>query len=306
MTTLSQNPWKSLLLIILFVIAGFFIGQFLAIVVVSLGFGIPFSTFETWYQSALSDPQNKVPIILLQGIVALGTFVLGPYLFLRRGGKAQILFQQKNRPVIGLFVVLLLTFCFMNVNAYVIEWNESLQFPEFMDGFRRFAENMQDSADEMTTFLTQINSVGYFSLAFIVMAIIPGIGEELLFRGLIQPNLHKITNNIHVAIWLTAFIFSAVHFQFYGFFPRMLLGALFGYLYVWSKNIWVPILAHFFNNGFTLLMVYLYQINIISVDIDESSLPLGLGLIFAVSTIVLLIVFKRWAQANGSSSSSVV
>jgi hypothetical protein len=72
-----------------------------------------------------------------------------------------------------------------------------------------------------------------------------------------------------VAIWVSAAIFSFIHMQFYGFFPRLFLGAFFGYLYVWFRTIWVPIAAHFFNNAWTLLMHYLYQQKQIQINPEE-------------------------------------
>jgi membrane protease YdiL (CAAX protease family) len=93
----------------------------------------------------------------------------------------------------------------------------------------------------------------------LMLAIIPALGEELIFRACFQKVLGRWTGNYHLAIWLSAIIFSSIHFQFYGFFPRMFLGALFGYLLVWSGSIWLPILAHFLNNGMAVVGAYVLQ-----------------------------------------------
>src|SRR5690554_5832087 len=107
--------------------------------------------------------------------------------------------------------------------------------------------------------MTRFDNAGDFILALIVIGLIPAVGEELLFRGLVQNQIGAITKNIHVAIWLAAFLFSTFHFQFYGFVPRMFLGVLFGYLYYWSGNLFIAMLAHFINNGLTLILLYMYQ-----------------------------------------------
>jgi membrane protease YdiL (CAAX protease family) len=108
-----------------------------------------------------------------------------------------------------------------------------------------------------------------FAIGLAVIAGLAALGEELFFRGVLQSLFERYTGNHHVAIWVSAGIFSFIHFQFFGFFPRLFLGAFFGYLYVWNRNIWIPIVAHLFNNGWTLTMQYLYQQKQIAVDPEK-------------------------------------
>jgi membrane protease YdiL (CAAX protease family) len=129
-------------------------------------------------------------------------------------------------------------------------------------------------------------------LGILVVALLPAIGEELVFRGMIQRELWRGTRNIHVAIWVSATVFSAIHMQFYGFVPRLCLGALFGYLYYWSDNLLIPIFSHFFNNAFAVVMVYLNHLDITDVNIEDGeaapfhyvivSLVLSLGLLYYI------------------------
>ena len=100
---------------------------------------------------------------------------------------------------------------------------------------------------------------------------------------------------MHVAIWVSAFLFSAIHLQFFGFVPRLLLGVLFGYIYYWSGNLLYPVLAHFINNGFTLVMLYLYQIGITEMDIENTeSVPVMVVLVSVILTFGLLAFFRRY------------
>lgn len=103
-----------------------------------------------------------------------------------------------------------------------------------------------------------------------VVAVIPAICEEFLFRGVIQRKLYGWISNPHVAIWIAAFIFSAIHFQFQGFLPRVLLGALLGYLFYWTGNLWVAVFGHFVNNAFSVVGQYLYQKGQIDIDLDNT------------------------------------
>ncbi len=144
-----------------------------------------------------------------------------------------------------------------------------------------------------TTFSFLIgSSSGTWSLitSLIVMALIPAIGEELIFRGIIQRNLVEFNWNYHKAIWLTAFIFSAIHFQFYGFLPRFFLGVILGYLFHWSNSIWVPIVGHFVQNATSVLLLSLYMNDtdsIISSDIESGSInPFALLSLSAVIAIL--------------------
>lgn len=167
----------------------------------------------------------------------------------------------------------------------------SVEFPESLaDSF----DQMEEQGRLMTEYLTDFYSFPYFLLVLVVVAIVPAIGEELLFRGLIQKYLHKIWKNPHVAIWVTAMFFSAFHMQFYGFVPRMVLGAFFGYLLYFSGNLWYAVFAHFINNGFTLLMIYLFQIRAIEYDIDSAeSASVWSTLCFAIIGVILFVLFKK-------------
>jgi membrane protease YdiL (CAAX protease family) len=134
--------------------------------------------------------------------------------------------------------------------------NQQLQLPEALAGLEATMKAMEADAEALTERLLTMNSVGELLLTLGLVAVIPAVGEELFFRGTIQ-QLIRTKWGPHVAVWLTALIFSAIHFQFYGFVPRMLLGALMGYLLVWSGSLWYPILAHFVNNGTVVLFYYI-------------------------------------------------
>jgi membrane protease YdiL (CAAX protease family) len=134
-------------------------------------------------------------------------------------------------------------------------------------------------------------------MGFIIIAVLPAIGEEFTFRGWLQPAFEKATGNPHIAIWVSAFLFSAFHFQFFGFVPRLLLGAMFGYMMYWSGNLWVPIVAHFVNNGFSVVMMYLHQLKLVDFDAESSeALPLIYVIPFAILFGFLMFFLKKNVQ----------
>ena len=294
----QRSSLGSAVLLLLFVLAGFIvIGPFIGMI-----FTMPLieGSIEDILQilsPPYDDPSAKTPLFIIQGFATGIGLILAPLLFFK-------IWENKSfnelvkRPVpvgFSILMVFLIVFNFMGVNAFFIEWNQAIDFPDFLQGFETWAKESEERAAEATKFLTSFDHFGHFMLAFLVIAIIPAIGEELVFRGLLQNYFHRGFGNIHVAIWMAAILFSVIHVQFYGFVPRMLLGALFGYLYYWSANLWIPIIAHFFNNGFTLLMVYLYQNKMTSFDIETTdSTPWYTILLFAIITFLLLRYFYSY------------
>ena len=137
-----------------------------------------------------------------------------------------------------------------------------------MSGFENWAIQEEERLAKLTEAITDFKSVGEMLIGILVIALLPAIGEELVFRGMIQRELWRGTRNIHLAIWVSATIFSAIHMQFYGFIPRLLLGALFGYLYYWSGNLLIPMFSHFFNNAFAVVLVYLNHMKITDINME--------------------------------------
>jgi membrane protease YdiL (CAAX protease family) len=245
------------------------------------------------------DPRSKVALYSAQAVGSIGAFILVPmfYIKLYQRTKVSTYFSIDTRYWQPLIYVILITFCFMIVNSLFIEWNLNLTFPEFMSGFEQWAQAKEEQLKAITEYLTDFSGFDELLVALFVVAIIPGIGEELLFRGLIQTRLQQLTRNPHIAIWVAAIFFSAFHFQFYGFVPRMLLGALFGYIFYWSGSLVLAMLAHFFNNGFSLVMLYLYKNDLVDFNIDDTeTVPLetvGFFFIIGAALTYLFIKFHR-------------
>ena len=151
----------------------------------------------------------------------------------------------------------------------VVSWNEAMHLPEFMSGIEEWMRANEDSAMEATKKLLSINTVGALIATVFLVGALTGVGEELTFRGILQNLVTEKSNNQHIAIWVTAVIFSAIHFQFFGFFPRMLLGAFFGYLLVWSRSIWLPIYAHFLNNSMAVVAAYMLNKNLTTDEYEK-------------------------------------
>ena len=118
-----------------------------------------------------------------------------------------------------------------------------------------------------------MNSPGELLFNLVLVAVLPAIGEELVFRGIIQQKIEEKYRNGHLAIWATAFFFSVMHLQFEGLFPRMILGAVLGYIFYWTRNLWIPVIAHFIINALQVLAKYYYTEQFQKLDINGVSEP---------------------------------
>ncbi len=295
----GKNPWVLLLALILITIGGLFlIGQVMAIITAMIMSGIGMKELTNILMNPTAYPEQRTMFLSYQGMSSLGGFIIAPLIFyytLIKGNLRKDFFSfPKDILAIILFTVIIV-FSFMIVNTVFIEWNANIKLPDTFTGIERWAKGLEDQMQVLTEFLTDFESTGYFILAVIVIAIIPGIGEELLFRGFLQNLLKRIFKNNHAAIWVAAILFSAIHFQFYGFIPRMLLGALFGYLYMWSGKLIVPVVAHIFNNGVSLFALYIYQKDLIDIDVESTeALPTVYVLIFSALFVITLVYFKNY------------
>lgn len=172
----------------------------------------------------------------------------------------------------------------------IVLWNEGWQLPEWLSWLRE----MEDAAMAATEQMMSLSSVGELVVAILLVGVLTGIGEEFLFRGSLQRLLLEKKINVHAAIWISALIFSVVHMQAFGVVPRMLLGAYFGYLVVWSGSLWLPILAHALNNSVAVAAYYDKSIETMPWIGEEPS-----ALTFTISTaatIALLIVLGKFLR----------
>ncbi|MCM1076609.1 MAG: CPBP family intramembrane metalloprotease [Bacteroides sp.] len=151
-----------------------------------------------------------------------------------------------------LWAVVALLFSIPAMNA-LVELNESMTLPESLSGIEQMMRDAEQRAQDSVDILLGNHTIGSLIVNILIVGILAGFSEEILFRGALQRILLSCRLNCHVAIWLTAFLFSAFHLQFFGFFPRLLLGGYFGYLFYWSRSLWLPAALHAFNNS---LVVY--------------------------------------------------
>lgn len=175
----------------------------------------------------------------------------------------------------------------------VIDWNASIDLPESLSWFKTAEENAQATLEK----LMGAPTAGNLIMSVLIVGCLTGFAEELFFRGGVQKLLMSGRMNPHVAIWLTALIFSLFHMQIFGFVPRILLGAFFGYLMWWSGSLWLSVIAHAFNNILVVVADWLRRNSAGMPDIDSigtgSSVEAIVTAIVSAGVAALVIVALR-------------
>lgn len=178
------------------------------------------------------------------------------FFLLKPRDKSKLLFG-KVPQLNEAFLVILLAFCVFPVTSFTGQLNSGMHLPDWLSGVENWMTEKESSANRLIDLCMASDTFAIMILNLVVVAVLPAIGEELIFRGVIQKILSGLFTSGHSAIWLTAFVFSAIHFQFYGFVPRIILGLIFGYLFFWSGKLWLPVIAHFVNNAVPTIGVYI-------------------------------------------------
>jgi len=233
---------------------------------------------------------------IFQMITSLGRFILVPLLFLYLDGQRIIQGLDLNKRVkpLSIFLVVLIMLTVPGVINIINEWNQNIVFPSSMKNMEEAMRNAEDVAQVQTDAFLSATSIPAFLFNLLFICVLAAVGEEILFRGVLQNLFYKASNNKHIAIWMAAFFFSLIHFQFFGFFPRMLLGALLGYLYYWSGSLWTSIAAHFVNNAAAVTGYFLLNRGVINEDMAEPSSLLAAAI--SLPLVVLLIITFRNIQ----------
>jgi membrane protease YdiL (CAAX protease family) len=282
----ERHPFSSLLLLLLLVFACAIVFTIIAFVLGVLIYG-----FQPLMRMSEGDSSNVEMLRLLQIFSSFGMFVVAAIIFAKIQSNDWLNYLNlKKFNLILAILTLLIILSFSPFLEFSNELNKNMVLPEFLKEMEAWMKLKEAQMAEMTKQLLVMKSVPVLLINLLMLAIIPAVGEELIFRACLQKIFGRWTGNYHLAIWITAILFSAIHFQFYGFLPRMLLGALFGYLLVWSGSLWLPILAHFLNNGIAVVTAYVFQQQGKSLDLmyesDPASQPVFIASIAALAVLI--------------------
>lgn len=224
----------------------------------------PFSASQIMDLSKLPGGEASTQLMMfLQGFATIGTFlvpgILGAYLLSEKPG-TYLGTESFPRPVLVIVgLVLVMTLSGTTISDLLYRFSSSLPWPSWLDFAESWLRGAEDlMLEQMQNFLA-MDSFTDFLRVFVVLALLPAVAEETLFRGVLQPIFLKTTRNIHAGVWITAMLFGLMHQQFNAFLSITALGAVLGYLRAWSGSLWVPVLMHLINNGLIVVLVYFFE-----------------------------------------------
>ena len=248
--------------------------SFLAFLVLSLIVAVPLFGIDSMASipsiNDLGNPESVNILKYLQVVQAIGLFIVPPFIlgYLFLGSSKKYLYLNQTTLFSSFLLVIVLVISVSPFINFLGEINSQMHFPGWLSGIEDWMKDSEDKADQLTQAFLNVDSPRGLIFNLFMIAFLPAIGEELLFRGVIQRIFTNMTKSHHWGIWISAILFSALHMQFFGFIPRMLLGVLFGYLLVWSGTMWLPITAHFINNGVAVIAWYMVNKNLLSPKVE--------------------------------------
>lgn len=293
----ENSPFVQVLMLIFYAILGLIVAS-------AIGFGLVYLQYGGSILNDLSWLSGTNPVYLPAQRVMLtsqqiGLFLIPALLLAKTEGQKINGFYGFKKPDAGLLlIVLCLMVCAMPVLEYVTQLNQKMVLPEAFKSLEKWMKDAEDQGMETTKALLKMEHPGVLIINILMIALLPAVAEELMFRGAVQRAIGRNFQNHHVAIWFSAIVFSAIHMQFYGFLPRMFLGAAFGYLYFWSGSLWYAMFAHFINNAYAVGAAWYMQKN--NIPLSEADKTMDIAwygyLISAVLTVLLFRYFKKQTE----------
>lgn len=259
------SPGGQVLLLIAFVLAGTIFSIVAAYGISMLVWGKDFVT-----QAASGQIISLGFLRTFQIINQIGIFIFPPIAFAWLISERPLNFLGISKPRAGqMILAIIAVLSIAPVINVLVQWNEGLSLPHMFRGIENWMRNTEENAARLTENFLNAGNPADLALNLLMIGILPALGEELLFRPAFIGVLKKMFRNVHWPVMISAIVFSAFHLQFFGFFPRLVLGILMGYLYVWSGSLWVPALAHFVNNSVVVVVSWLFQNQFIEKNLTD-------------------------------------
>ncbi|MDZ7738861.1 MAG: type II CAAX endopeptidase family protein [Bacteroidales bacterium] len=296
----SKKPYiqftVSLIIILLFALAGLL----LALLTGWLIFGIApgeVSIGEQAYSLKEINYFKYIQVLQHLSIFLVPSLIIS---FFMKRDIGSYLGANRSPGAVASLLSIIFIFFLIPLTSYLGWLNAGLDLPRWLEGLEQWMQNKEEQAGQLTGLLINTTSIGGLMVNMLIIAIIPAVGEEFLYRGVLQKIFTGWFRSGHMAVLLAAFLFSATHLQFYGFLPRFILGLAFGYMYLWSGSIWLPVLAHFVNNAIPVFLAYLLGWENINSAVDEFSAQDGL--IVIVPTIIAVLILLNIRRVSTGSS----
>ena len=256
-----------------------------------------FSTIDN-----LSDKTTVAFLKYFQVVNQIGVFVLPAilYAYFESRNAPEYLMINRKPKLSQLFISVFIIVASIPAINWLVGINEQMHLPDYMKSIEDWMRDNEDKTNLLTEVFLSVNTISGLAVNLFIIALMAALGEELLFRGVVLRIFIDWLKNPHLAIILSSILFSALHLQFFGFLPRMVLGLLFGYIYVWTGSLWIPVILHFLFNGATVVAAYLFNIGMISTDAESFGSTDNTYIIITsfIISIFLLLALNRKKRVN--------
>jgi len=292
-----------LAMLVLLMFLGASLASFIGFSIAQFVLGIPLLDDPSLMDDR-ADPSLTPVLRLLQTLQALGMLVIPGFFVLRSmegpSGFTRLFPFPKRQAVMLCFAVFPVLIPFVHFTSGL---NGAIPIP---GAFGEWAAAKEAEVMQLTLRFMDMPNVGLLLFNLFMIALLPALGEELLFRGIIQRMCVRQGLNVHLAVWAAAVIFSAIHLQFLSFIPRVLMGVVLGYLLAWSGNMWYPIIAHFANNAVAVMLYYATQHGLTNVDINDMGGGDPVTVLFSLAFgLMLLYLFRHFLASQQEGPPSV-
>jgi membrane protease YdiL (CAAX protease family) len=264
----NESPLLQLFVSLLIILG---VGMVLAFILFFAGQLIFSSDLNVFQKTASALKYNDLAfmryILMVQDVAV---FIIPSLIILRlmRPDDAERMSEIKVPQLKEIGLVIILAFCIFPITSFTGQINSAMHLPDSLSGVEQWMTRQEDKADDLLDMLIVADTFPAMLLNLLMIAVLPAIAEELIFRGVFQKIFYRLFRSGHLAIWFSAFLFSTIHFQFFGFIPRLILGLVFGYLFYWSGTLWLPVISHFVNNAFPVILSYIQGAEKLKAPVD--------------------------------------
>lgn len=289
----QYSPWSQFAILLTLCGFGLLLGGLISIKIASSYLHVPAHDLE----NAITKPENANIAILFQFLSTFLFMAVPSFVFARIINKHPFKYIGFNSAISGkqVFIIVGIVLVCIMLSGALSKLNEIIPISK---NLQKYFQSKEEEYDKVVIGMAQMKTVTQYIVSLIIIALMPAIFEEMLFRGALQPIMISLTKNVLAGIVITSILFSALHGSYYGFLPRLALGMIIGYIYYLSKNLWLSTITHFLYNAFGVTQMYVLSKEglLNSTSVSDDSFPLYYGLIAAVALYGLFIFFKKESE----------
>lgn len=288
-----HSPWSQLSILLFLFGAGILIGIVVTLIMADAYLHVPFQKLS----DALKNSQDANLSRILQLISTFFMMVVPSFVFARIMNKKPLEYIGFNTAISGKQVFLVIGVIILGyaVSITLSEVNEMIPISKSAE---QYFKSLEDEYNKEMLAIANMKTMQDYLVSLFMIALLPAIFEEMLFRGALQPVIINLSKNAFTGILITSILFSAIHASYYGFLPRLALGLIIGYVFYLSKNLWLSSITHFLYNAYGVTQLYvLSKQGLLTADaLNDESIPLYYGFIAAGALYVLYIFFKKESE----------